>query len=389
MMALNCETVRDRLPDVLAGAVVGPEAQAVLAHVAECAACADEAALIGALQRSPERAPAALSAHIRQASVRRAWLGRPDLRRSALLAAAVGSKVTVPEHAQEIGAPVYTNPDYGDYPVVGVTWDMAANYCKWAQGSLPSEAQWEKAARGQDGAVYPWGNDNAGCDLLNYKGCLGHASSVNDFPAGRSPYGLLDMEGNVFQWVNDFYDQNYYESMPAQNPPGPAAGETRGVRGASFESDATELLSGIRHFGSATYHSRDLGFRCVVNQPKAFAPYCQSSSYVPSGSSNSTGTCQAPTANVRGNYCAGNSGFTTLQIPPDATFDVTTKGYACNDATVDGSRVLTHFLIGGYCNAMQMTAAPKRFLARAEASQASHCALTAFHCEGVAWQRNA
>ena len=243
--------------------------------------------------------------------------------------------------AQEIGTPVYTNPDYGDYPVVGVTWDMASNYCQWAQASLPTEAQWEKAARGPDGAVYPWGNDNAGCDLLNYLGCLGHTSGVNDYPAGRSPYGLLDMSGNVFQWVNDLYDEHYYESMPAQNPTGPASGDSRVIRGSSFESEASQILSAVRHFGAPAYHSRDLGFRCVVNQPKAIAPYCQTTSYIPSGSPATTGTCQVPQADVRGNYCAGKAGFTTVQISESATYDVTTKGYNCTDSIVNGQRILT------------------------------------------------
>ena len=113
--------------------------------------------------------------------------------------------------AQEVGSPVYSNPLYGDFPVVGVTWDMAANYCGWAQGQLPSEAQWEKAARGADGAVYPWGLAAPSCSVVNFEGCLSHSSSVLDFPDGRSPYGVYDMAGNVFQWVNDFYDEHAYE----------------------------------------------------------------------------------------------------------------------------------------------------------------------------------
>ena len=243
--------------------------------------------------------------------------------------------------AQEIGTPVYTNPVYGDYPVVGVTWDMAANFCQWVQGQLPTEAQWEKAARGQDGGVYPWGNDNAGCDLLNYLGCLGHTSGVNDYPAGRSPYGLLDMAGNVFQWVNDFYDANYYSSMPPQNPTGPATGDSHVVRGSSYESDASQTLSGVRHFGSSAYHARDLGFRCVVNQPKAIAPYCQTNSFIPTGAVTTNSTCQVPEATVLGNYCSSNSGFTTVQIPQGATFQVPTKNYNCSDAVINGVRKLT------------------------------------------------
>jgi formylglycine-generating enzyme required for sulfatase activity len=243
--------------------------------------------------------------------------------------------------AQEIGTPVYSNPDYGDYPIVGVTWDMAANYCKWAQGQLPTEAQWEKAARGSDGGVYPWGKTNVGCDLLNYLGCLGHTNGVNDYPAGRSPYGLSDMAGNVFQWVNDFYDANYYDSMPTQNPTGPSNGDSHVIRGSSYESDASQTLAGVRHFGGSAYHSRDLGFRCAVNQPKAIAPYCQSNSFTPVGSATTNATCQMPDATVVGNYCSGKVGYSTVQIPQGATYQVTSKAYSCLDNVVNGKRILT------------------------------------------------
>ncbi len=243
--------------------------------------------------------------------------------------------------ALEVGSPLYSNPDYGDYPVVGVTWDMAANYCQWIQAGLPSEAQWEKAARGANGSVYPWGSDRPGCDLLNFLGCLGHLSGVTDYPAGRSPYDVLDMGGNVFQWINDYYDEGYYDGMPAQNPTGPGAGAMRVIRGSSFESDDTQIYAGLRHFGSPAYHSRDLGFRCVVNQPKTFAPYCQMNSYIPTGSASSA-TCQSPDAEVRGNYCASKTGFTTVQIPQGATYQINTPNYNCSEAVINnGQRILT------------------------------------------------
>jgi len=91
--------------------------------------------------------------------------------------------------AQEIGTPVYSNPDYGDFPIVGVTWDMAANYCKWVQGGLPTEAQWEKAARGSDGGVYPWAARMLAA-TCSTTGMLGHTNGFNDY-RGRSPYGCL------------------------------------------------------------------------------------------------------------------------------------------------------------------------------------------------------
>ena len=93
---------------------------------------------------------------------------------------------------------------------------------------------------GSNAGDHPWGNDNVACDLLNYVGCLGHTSAVSDYPAGRSPYGLFDMAGNVFQWVNDFYDDHAYDNMPAQYRHCSASGDMHVVRGPSFETDAAE-----------------------------------------------------------------------------------------------------------------------------------------------------
>jgi formylglycine-generating enzyme required for sulfatase activity len=242
--------------------------------------------------------------------------------------------------SQEVGAPVYTNPQYGDFPVVGVTWDMASNYCQWAQANLPSEAQWEKAARGENGGVYPWGIDSPSCSLLNYKGCAGHTSNVLDFPDGRSPYGAYDMAGNVFQWVNDFYDEHAYDSMPSRNPTGPAAGDSHVLRGSSFETEGSLTPSGVRHYGGSGYHGADLSFRCAVEQPKVLAPYCQLSSYVPNGAGPSE-TCELPQIGVQRNYCSNRVGFATITIPPGAAYRITTKGYTCSDAVVNGERLLT------------------------------------------------
>jgi hypothetical protein len=243
--------------------------------------------------------------------------------------------------AQEVGAPVYTNPQYGDFPVVGVTWDMASNYCKWAQADLPTEAQWEKAARGEDGRVFPWGINPASCSLLNFKGCVGHTTSVIEYLDGRSPYGAFDMAGNVFQWVNDFYDEHAYDSMPSRNPTGPASGTSHVVRGSSFETEASLLLSGVRHPAATAYHNADLGFRCVVNAPKALAPFCQLSAYVPTGAGPSGTTCELPQTGVQRNYCSAKVGYATITIPEAASYRITTKGYSCSDAIVNGERLLT------------------------------------------------
>jgi formylglycine-generating enzyme required for sulfatase activity len=243
--------------------------------------------------------------------------------------------------AQELGVPVYSNPAYGDFPVVGVTWDMASNYCTWVQGALPTEAQWEKAARGDSGNPFPWGNQAPSCSLVNFKGCVGHSSSTLDYADGRSNYGAFDMAGNVFQWVNDFYDERAYDSMPDRNPTGPAAGDSHVLRGSSFETEPALLPSGIRHFGGAGFHSAELGFRCVVDQPKVLAPFCQLSSYVPTGAGPSGSTCETPQIAAVHNYCSGKAGYATVQIPSGSTYSIDVKDYSCTDAVVNGQRIVT------------------------------------------------
>lgn len=267
------------------------------------------------------------------------WISKTDVT-NKMYSQCVASGNCAPP-GQQLGTPAFTNPTYGDYPVVGVTWDMAANYCKWSQGQLPSEAQWEKAGRGSQGNKYPWGNDSPSCDLLNFSGCLGHTSSVTSYGAGQSPYSLTDMSGNVFQWVNDFYDPNYYDAMPSSNPTGPTSGDTHVIRGSSFEGDATQTLAGVRHYGAAAYTHYDLGFRCVVNQPKAIAPYCQTNSYVPLGGPISTASCQPPVANAISNFCTAGSGYATVDISQGASYQINTSGYSCSEGIFNGQRVLT------------------------------------------------
>ena len=104
----------------------------------------------------------------------------------------------------------YTDFASQNEPVVGVTYDQAAGYCSYVHAALPTEAQWEKTARGPDGNLYPWGADDPTCDLLNFNNCVKQTSEVTEFSKGRSYYGALDMEGNVYEWVADWYDALYY-----------------------------------------------------------------------------------------------------------------------------------------------------------------------------------
>ena len=156
-------------------------------------------------------------------------------------------------------------------PVVGVDWNKAQAYCQWAGRALPTEAQWEKAARGTDGRIYPWSNQTATCNYAvmadgNGKGCgKGDAAwSVGSKLKGASPYGVLDMAGNVWEWVADWYDGNYYASSPSKNPPGPLSGQKRVLRGGSLVNDAQYMRSAARgNDDPVGFGVADWGFRCA------------------------------------------------------------------------------------------------------------------------------
>lgn len=240
---------------------------------------------------------------------------------------------------EELGGPVYSNPEYANHPIVGVNWDQAQTYCAWSQGQLPTEAQWEKAARGVEGNTYPWGNEKPACDLLNLGYCSGRTSEVDAFSDGVSPYGLYDMAGNIFEWTADWYGEAYYSSAPAANPTGPESGQYRSIRGSSFETDFDQVESAIRHFGAQVYHSRDLGFRCAVTNPQLTAPYCQLAAYIPTGVIVANG-CELPVTGIAGQYCAGGNSFATIDLPADAVYEAS-KDLTCEEAVVDGQRILT------------------------------------------------
>jgi formylglycine-generating enzyme required for sulfatase activity len=164
-----------------------------------------------------------------------------------------------------------------DHPVVQVSWDDANASCKWAGVQLPSEAQWEKAARGTDGREYPWGDQNPSGNLANFADANLNVSwadkSANDgyqftspvgfYPKGASPYGALDMAGNVWQWVNDWYDAHYYASSPASNPQGPSSGTLRVLRGGSWFEFSYSFRSALRLKLVPSFASYFLGFRCA------------------------------------------------------------------------------------------------------------------------------
>jgi formylglycine-generating enzyme required for sulfatase activity len=157
-----------------------------------------------------------------------------------------------------------------DHPAVYVTWEEAKTYCEWAGGRLPTEAEREKAARGTDGRKFPWGNEEPKDRLGVFRQSWGYDStgSVYGHAAGASPYGLLNMGGNVWEWCADWYDGDYYETSPYRDPKGPATGRAHVVRGGSWDSRPTVLSASCRSWGHRGYRDGDFGFRCAMNNPQ-------------------------------------------------------------------------------------------------------------------------
>ena len=150
----------------------------------------------------------------------------------------------------------------GDLAVTFVTWEQATAFCAWAERRLPTEAEWERAARGDDGRIYPWGNAPPDCALANLFGCGDAVQPVGGHPAGASPYGALDMAGNVMEWTADFYAEDYYATSPPENPTGPATGTTHAKRGGSYMGDIDTLRAANRVTGFPV-GLPNLGFRCA------------------------------------------------------------------------------------------------------------------------------
>jgi len=164
-----------------------------------------------------------------------------------------------------------SHSDREDHPINCVNWDQAKKYCAWAGKRLPTEAEWEKAARGTDGRRFAWGNETPSCNLAvmidGKKGCgKFHTWPVGSkSPAGDSPYGAKDMTGNVNEWTSDWFDEGYYQNTPEKNPQGPSSGTRRAIRGGSWFNPAKHLPVARRQRGNPIVQYGSLGFRCAMN----------------------------------------------------------------------------------------------------------------------------
>jgi eukaryotic-like serine/threonine-protein kinase len=173
----------------------------------------------------------------------------------------------------------FTSPQFENYPVIYVSWFQSSQYCSWAGRRLPTEAEWEFAARGSDGRIYPWGTGTLAGTYLNFADINapfsyayggindGYAdtSPVGNYPQGASPYGVLDMSGNVWEWLGDWYDESYYSVSLENNPVGPTNGGERVLRGGSWSDSSRDVKVTRRlSFSPSTTHFA-IGFRCAMS----------------------------------------------------------------------------------------------------------------------------
>jgi formylglycine-generating enzyme required for sulfatase activity len=202
------------------------------------------------------------------------WIDRTEVTHSQFTECVKAGVCGLPLYVGGYARDYYFEDKFADYPIILVSWEIANSYCEWVDRRLPTEAEWEKAARGTDGRIYPWGNEAPNCSLANIPDCVSlnlsqsplyALSPVGSYTEGQSPYGALDMIGNVQEWVADWYDEIYYSASPDKNPLGPDAGRHRVARGGSDHQIANAIsrtwaLPDYKFYSNLSSHT---GFRCA------------------------------------------------------------------------------------------------------------------------------
>jgi len=225
-------------------------------------------------------APDEMPAH--EVSLGAFWMDQLEVTNAMYALCVSSGACELPQSLKSQRRPEYFNsPEFKDYPVVYVTWGQAKAYCEWAGRRLPSEAEWERAARGDDLRTFPWGEDKADGRFANFNMLVTDTSRVGTYPAGASPFGVFDMAGNVAEWVNDFYKFNYYGESEPVNPTGPPTSSSfrRVVRGGSLGDAEINIRVAKRSSvlgsnlnaipGSSAYlgeFSPRIGFRCAADE---------------------------------------------------------------------------------------------------------------------------
>ena len=175
-----------------------------------------------------------------------------------------------PPHSTESETRIgyFDNPEFADFPVIQVDWEQANEFCKWAGRRLPTEAEWEKSARGVTERLFPWNGNDKGPYFANFGSYEKSADTftVGSILSGASPYGLLDMAGNVYEWTADWYAADYYTQSPEANPLGPQNGTTRVIRGGAWSSDWYFIRTASRLSFYPDLFSNDIGFRCAQSK---------------------------------------------------------------------------------------------------------------------------